>query len=195
MTDEITIQPQGEAPAPVAEAAAPATQSPVDVESIVSARLAEWEEKRIKPLQQLVSERDQLIEQLKTASMSEDEREQLLIEQEEDRLTSLETENWLLRKAGENAEAARLLERWLSTDDPDELFAFAAEVASRQSPATPPPAPAPEPSEQVPDIDRNNPAGLRVPQGTPVTADGQVLDKEFRKNFLQNLAHWPSGGA
>ena len=201
MTDSSDVQPQGDAPAATVETPAQpaATPAPADVESIVSNRLAEFstkfEEERLKPLQRLISERDAEIQRLKTATMSEDEREQLRIEKEEQDRQSFETERWLFNKAKENAAAAELLERWLSTDDPDELYKFAVEIAARQAPATPTPAATPEPSEQVPDIDPNNPARSHVPQGTPVTADGQVLDKEFRKSFLQNLAHWPRDGA
>lgn len=198
-------QPQGDAP--VAPEATTATEQPAalastDVERIVTERLtaaqAAWESKvneRVTGFQQLVSQKDAEIQKLKTASLSDDERDQLRIESQEQSKQDFETEKWLFQKAKENAAAAELLEKWLSTDDPDELFKFATELSSRQAPPAPETPVTPEPSEQVPDIDRNNPSGRQVPPGTPVTADGQVLDKEFRKNFLSNLPYWPTGGA
>ncbi len=203
MTD---TQPQGDAPVAPEATTAPEqpaeTPAPTDVERIVTERLTAaqtaWEAKvneRITGFQRVVSQKDEEIQKLKTASLSDDERDQLRVETEEQSKQDFETEKWLFKKAKENAAAAELLEKWMSTDDPDELFAFATELASRQAPAAPVPPATPEPSDQVPDIDRNNPSGRQVPPGTPVTADGQVLDKEFRRNFLANLAHWPTGGA
>lgn len=196
MTDPATTP---ETPAPEATAAVDATApaAPVvpDVESIVSERLAaftaKFEEERLKPLQREISERDEAIKKLKTASLSEDDREQLLAQEEADRIEAIETENWLLRKARENPAAADLFEKVLKAD-PDEQFAL---FVSLVSPATPTPeAAAPEADAQVPDIDKNNPAGAStlVPPGTPIMPDGTALTPEFRKNFLQNLPGWPT---
>lgn len=201
MTDPATTQPSGDAsaaPAPVADAQ-PAATAP-DVESIVSERLAAaqaaWEAKvneRITGFQRVISEKDEAIRNLQRSSMSDEDRQQLQIEEEEQERQAFETERWLFQKAKENPSAAELFEKVLSIEDPDEQFAVFADIASRLQPAapTPAPTPAPEPSDQVPDIDPNNPRGGSVPAGTPVTADGQVLDKEFRKSFLQNMPFWP----
>lgn len=194
MTDETETQPQGSAPAateaaPAAEAQ-PATTAPVDVESIVSARLSEWEKDRIAPLQRLISERDDKIKELKTASMSEEDRAQLEITEQERERRQFETERWLFKKAKENPKAADFIEKFIGLEDPDEQFALAASVFAIATPETPVPA-APEASEQVPDIDPNNPARAGVPVGTPIGPEGQVLDKEFRAKYLKSLEFWP----
>lgn len=201
MTDETTMQPQGEAPAAEAAPAAPAQpapNAPADVESIVSERLAkaqeEWEAKvneRITGFQRLVSERDEQIKQLKTASMSEEDRAQLEIEEQERERAAFETERWLFNKAKENSTAAEMFQKVLNTEDPEEQWAIFVDIASRLASPAPAPAPQPEPAEQVSDIDRNNPAP-QIANGTPVLADGTVLDKAFRENYLRNLGSvWP----
>lgn len=193
MADPDTTVPQGEvepaAPAPEAPAAAPA--APADVEQIVSQRLAEWEEKRIKPLQKLVSERDQVIQQLKTATMSEEEREQQRIEEEQRRIADLETENWLLKQAQRNPTAVELFQKVLSAEDPEAQFALFEEIANRlNTPATPPaPTPEPEPSETVPDIDPNNPAP--APSDFATLPDGTPINRTLAEEFFRKLGSWP----
>lgn len=148
---------------------------------------------RVKGFQQLISAKDEEIKQLKTASMSEEEREQLLVEETSAYYEGIEAENWILRKAQENAAAAELFDRILNAE-PDEQFRILSEALSRSATTTPTPE-EPDESEQVPDIDLHNPAGTSaaVPQGTPTLPDGTPLTPEFRKNFLQNLQFWPTG--
>lgn len=194
MTDETNTQPQGDT-APAATEAAPAapaqpvTPAPVDVESMVAEKLRTWETERITPLQRLISERDEEIKRLKTASMSEEDRAQLAITEQEQERQRLETENWLLRKANENPKAAELIEKFIGLEDPDEQFALVAQALAAATPATPAPA-EPDESSQVPDIDPNSPAP-RVNPGTPIGPGGQVMDKAFRENFLKSLTNWP----
>lgn len=180
MTDETNTQPQG-VPTPVATQeteAQPVSPAPVDVESIVATKLNEWEESRIKPLQREISQRDETIRQLKTASMSEEQREQQRIEDEQREREAFETERWLFQKSRENAEAASALEKFLSLDDPDEQWAVWSAAFAPKTPVDP----APEPSEQVPDIDPNNPAP-KVPLGQAATGD--QMTREMRQRILQ----------
>ena len=185
MTDETNTQPQG-VPAPVATQepvapeAQPASPAPVDVESMVASKLTEWEEKRIKPLQREISERDEMIRQLKTASMSEDERAQLQIEEQERERQEFETQRWLFQKAQENPQVAGLLEKFIGLEDPDEQFAL---LVKAFTPATPAATPAePDESGQVPDIDPNNPAP-KSPLGQLPTGD--AMTREMRQRILQ----------
>lgn len=191
MTDETNTQPQGDsAPAATAVAEPPATPAPVDVESIVTARLAEWEEKRIKPLQTLLNEKNDEIKRLKTASMSEEDRVQLEIEEHERERQQFETERWLFQKAKENAKAAELIEQFLALEDPDEQFALVAQALSVAAPATPAPV-QPEESEQVPDIDPNNPAPAPSDYGT--LPDGTPINRKLAEDFFAKLGSWPTG--
>ena len=192
MTDETTDQPQG-VPAPVDEDAAPAatetppaSPAPVDVESIVTTRLSEWEEKRIKPLQTLLNERNEEIKRLKTASMSEEQRAQLEIEEQERERQQFETERWLFQKSRENAEAAAALEKFLSLDDPDEQWTI---WSAAFAPKTPEAAPAPEPSDQVADIDHNNPVP-KAPLGQ--IPDGTQMTREMRHRLLKQYDYLES---
>ena len=191
MTDTTDTQPQGD-PAPVADAAPaapvqPATNAPVDVEAIVTSRLSEWEEKRIKPLQTMLNEKNEEIKKLKTASMSEEQRAQLEIEERERRDQALELENWLLRKGRENSKAADFMEKFVSMEDPDEQWSLVASLFADPAPTSPE---EPDDSTQVPDIDPNSPAP-RVASGTPIGPEGQVLDKKYRETFLKGLTSWP----
>lgn len=192
MADPDTTVPQGEVEPAVSAPEAPAatTPAPADVEQIVSQRLAEWEEKRIKPLQKLVSERDQVIQQLKTATMSEEEREQQRIEDEQRRIADLETENWLLKQAQRNPTAVELFQKVLSADDPEAQFALFEEIANRLNTATTPtPTPEPELSETVPDIDRNNPAP--APSDYATLPDGTPINRKLAEDFFAKLGSWP----
>jgi hypothetical protein len=156
---------------------------------MVMSRLTEWEEKRIKPLQREISERDEEIRKLKTASMSEEDRAQLEIEERQRRDEALELENWLLRKGRENPKAAEFLEGvFARMEDLDDLYSFVNGTLAPAAPAAPPAEP--DDSTQVPDIDPNSPAP-RVNPGTPIGPSGQVMDKAFRENFLKSLTEWP----
>lgn len=192
MTDETTDQPQG-VPAPVDEDAAPAvtptppaSPAPVDVESIVATRLREWEEKRITPLQTLLNEKNEEIKRLKTASMSEEQREQLEIEERERERQQFETERWLFQKSRENPQVAGVLEKFLSLDDPDEQFAL---LVQAMTPAAPTPTPTPEASDQVPDVDPNNPVP-KAPLGQ--IPDGTQMTREMRHRLLKQYDYLDS---
>lgn len=193
-------QPQGD-PAPAiatdpASGAAPATTAPVDAEALRAELRAELEtqlNKRVSGLQSTYQEqinaREAEIRRLKTATMSEDEREQARIEEEQAEIQSLQTENWLLKQSSKYPEAVSAFQRILDAGDNETQLAVLVELLSARQPTTPAPA-TPEADSLVPDIDPNNPVRV-VPPGTAIGSQGQVLDKAFRHNYLKNLSEWP----
>lgn len=193
-------QPQGEtAPAIVADpaSATPPAPAPVDAETLRAELRAEFEaamNKRVSGLQstyqEQINEREAEIRRLKTATMSEDEREQARIEEEESRIRSLETENWLLKQSSQHPDAVTAFQRLLSAEDNEAQLAVLVEILSARQPAAPAVPAAPEAETLVPDIDPNNPARAVAP-GTPIGPGGQIMDKAFRHSFLKNLTEWP----
>lgn len=189
MTDlDPTQTPEG-TPAPAAPAPAPA----VDVEAIKAELAAQFNtqmEDRIKGFQRMLNERDEQLRQLQAASLSEEEQEQLAIQEQEQRAQALEAENWLLRKAQENAEAAKLFKEVIEIEDPEEQFGYFAALAQRLSAPAPE---APEPEVQVPDSDPNNPATFYGTPGAEVlTLGGKTYTPSQIDEMLKGMTSWPS---
>lgn len=186
MSDD--TQPQVEAPAqpPAAPAPAPASVSLTpEIEALLNERIAGVQ----RTFQQQLNDRDERIRQLQSASLSEEEREQLAAEERDEELARLETENWLLKQSQKNPKAAEAFQKVLEADDPDAQFEY---IASLLAASTPAPAPTPEPETQVPDVDPNNPPIYsQSNQDTITLPDGRVITEADADRILAGLQFWP----
>lgn len=150
------------APAPQA---APATDAPATTPAFDPAafetKIASLIEERVKGFQRIVSEKDQSIadlqRQLKTASMSEEEREQLAVKEEQDRIEALALENELLKLGQQYPTEVGIVQKMLAGQSVSDYVAALHEALAATK------APTPEPEQEVSDVDRNN------PPATPVT--------------------------
>jgi hypothetical protein len=124
------------------------------------------------------------------AAMSPDQREvaQIEIDQFDAWRSDLETRTWLAERRAEDRELADVFGALAAEDDPDRQWQMLQQWRDTLLEAAQPD----EPELTVPDVDPNNPGPMgRVPAGTPVSADGIPLTREFRRDFLKNLTHWP----
>lgn len=188
MTDGTETQPQGDA-----SAATPPVSTPVDVEALKSeirqALKAELEaeivEARVKPLQRQVSERDEAIQRLKTAGMSESELEQSRVEQEAEENRTLRFNLFLAEQALADASVkpvAETLRKLYVAETQEEQLSLLRALYASAAPQTPAPA-APEAEAGVSDATPPNPASSG-------SGGDLVGDKASRLRFLENLGEW-----
>ena len=144
--------------------AAPATDAPASTPAFDPAafetKIASLIEERVKGFQRIVSEKDQSIadlqRQLKTASMSEEEREQLAVKEEQDRIEALALENELLKLGQQYPTEVGIVQKMLAGQSVQDYVAALHEALASKAPEK-------EPEQEVSDVDRNN------PPATPVT--------------------------
>ena len=131
-----------------------------------------------------LNERDEMIRQLKTATLSEEEREQLAEKEATDYVTKLEQEVWLAREASQKfPKAAPLIQQLFEANGDVESFAAKLESVLNPAPATP------EPVEEVSEVDPNNPPRVPVVGANDfVGPDGQVYTPELRRQILESLS-------
>lgn len=130
-----------------------------------------------------LAERDAIIEQLKTANLSEDEREQLAASEASEHVKSLETQLWLASEASKKyPTAASHLQKLIETDG--DVVAFAEYLESALKPA-----PAPEPEPVISDVDPNNAPRTPVSLASDsfVGPDGQVYTAELQRQILEGF--------
>lgn len=190
MTELDPTQP--DAPAPQA----PATPA-IDVEAIKAELMAQFDAKlneRVSGIQSVyqkqLNERDEQIRQFQAASMSEEELEQLAIQEQEERVAALEAENWLLQQSQKSPKAAELFKQVLDFEDPNEQFAFFEQLAERLTTEAPK-TPSEEPKVQVPDSDPNNPATFYSQGGDVLNLNGKTYTNDQIDDMLKNMASWP----
>lgn len=137
-------------------------------------------EDRVKGFQRMVSDKDQTIadlqRQLKTASMSEEEREQLVAQERSDREEQLALENELLKLGQQYPTEVGIVQKMLAGQS---VTDYVAALHEALKPATPP---TPEPEQEVSDVDRNNPPATPLTSGSTADMitlpDGRVITRE-----------------
>lgn len=178
---------------------APASETPAtpafDPEAFKAQLLAEWEAKtneRISGVQssfqKALNEKDAEIRELKTASLSEDEREQLADQEAQQEIEELRYKAWLYEDAAKRfPNAVPHIQKLFETKGDLPAFAEYLESALHPTPATP----EPEPAETVPDVDPNNAPRSAVAAGADsfVGEDGQVYTPELRQQILASLGN------
>jgi hypothetical protein len=156
-----------------AEASAPAPAQPPDTEAIkaeLRSELTAEFDTRVAGFQTVINQKDEEIRQLKTASLSEEEREQLAESEKDRRIADLEEQVALAKVAKENPQIGEVFQQLAKAESYEEQAAILLKLAT--------PAPPPEPEPAAPsDVDMNNPnptvgeiAG-RMPDGTPITGE------------------------
>ncbi len=161
-----------DAPATPAPAETPAT--PAFDPTAFEAKIASLIEERVKGFQRMVSEKDsritELERELKTASMSEEEREQLTIRERQEADEALRLENALLKLGQQYPNEVAAYQKILERESVEDQIAALHEVLSAGK------TPQPEPEQEVSDVDRNR------PPATPVSAQS-----------TQDMIRLPSG--
>lgn len=191
MPEQIAGQPESDA-----SAQAPAAITQADIDKLIAARDAQFED-RIKGFQRLVADKEtraQALEhelsQLKTAGLSPEEREQLEIEQVRAENAKLQAQLDLKNLASQYADEVPYFERLLAAPSAEEqlqimrdyrtTLAAAALTQSPQAPAAPV-----EPT--VPEVDLNRPLRRETYSGQ-VLADGTVMTEELADRLLAGVA-------
>lgn len=187
MTDETTQPTTTETPAAQPPVAAPAVTPAIspDIEALLNERIAGVQ----RTFQTQLNERDAIINQLKTATLSEDERAQLEQDDRDSELESLRTQIWLSEKAKEHPKAAEVYQKLLSVEDPEAALLLLGQYLASQTPA---PVAPPEPETLVPDVDPNNPSRNPTTDQSFVMPDGTVLTDEIADSILKGMDRWPT---
>lgn len=176
---------------PEAPASQPAQQA-FDPEAFKASLLAEWENKTNERIagvqssfQKLLNEREAEIRELKTANLSEDEREQLAEQEAQAYIDNLEFQVWLANEANKKfSKAAPHIQKLAELDG--DVTAFAEYLEAALSPAL-----EPEPEPVVSDVDPNNAPRTPVAAGPDsyIGPDGQVMTPELRKQILAGFGN------
>lgn len=136
-------------------------------------------------LQSQINERDEVIRELKTANLSEDEREQLAEQEAQAYIDNLEFQVWLANEANKKfSKAAPHIQKLAELDG--DVTAFAEYLEAALSPAL-----EPEPEPVVSDVDPNNAPRTPVAAGPDsyIGPDGQVMTPELRKQILAGFGN------
>ena len=183
------LEGQPEAPAP----SAPASQV-FDPEAFKASLFSEWESKTNERIagvqssfQKLLNEKEAEIRELKTATLSEDEREQLAEQEAQQYIEDLEFQVWLANEANSKFKhAAPHIQKLFETRG--DVAAFADYLEQALTPAA-----QPEPEPQVPDVDPNNaPRVAPTASGdTFIGPDGTPYTPELRKQILAAFGDTP----
>lgn len=190
MPEQIAGQPESDA-----SATAPATLTKDDIDRLIAARDAQFEE-RIKGFQRLVADKEtraQALErelsQLKTASMTPEEREQLEIDQVKAENARLQAALDLKNLASQYADEVPFFERLLASPSAEEQLQVMREyrtaLAEKASPQSPAPAAPAEPT--VPDVDLNRPFRRETYSGQ-MLPDGTLMTDELADRLLAGVA-------
>ena len=163
MAEEVTSQADASA------APQPPAASPGDP---LAAQIAEMQaefEKRIAGFQTVINKQSEEIRELKTASMSEEEREQLTESESKRYIEELERKAALAEFRASHPDIYPVYDRLLKAETPEEQAIILKELVQPKAPEVPTPQPA--------DIDLNNPAASsepvagRMPDGTPISGE------------------------
>ena len=186
MPEQIAGQPDQDASA---QAPAPITQA--DIDKLIAARDAQFEE-RIKGFQRLIADKEtraQALEhelsQLKTAGLSPEEREQLEIEQVKAENARLQAQLDLKNLASQYADEVPFFERLLAAPSAEEQLQVMREYATTlKAPQTPAPVAPVAPAEPaIPEVDLNRPYRRETYSGQRL-ADGTVMNDELADRLL-----------
>ncbi len=143
-------------------------------------QIASLIDERVKGFQRIISERDtrlaDLERQLKTASMSEEEREQLSLRERDEEREQLALENQLLKLGQQYPTEVGIVQKMLSGQSVEEYVAALHEAIAGLK------APEKEPEQEVSDVDRNNPPTIPVAASAGADMitlpDGRVITRE-----------------
>ncbi len=173
------------------EQAPPAQDAPVTTAfdpKELEARFTALIEDRVKGFQRVIGEKDQTIaslqRELKTTSMSEEEREQLAAKERDEEREQLALENQLLKLGQQYPNEVAIVQKMLAGESVTDYVAALHEALKPATPATP------EPEQEVSDVDRNNPAA--TPTSAPAGADmirlrdGNMITREAGIEILKN---------
>lgn len=175
-----------------APASTPATPA-FDFEAFKASLVGELDQKvseRISGIQSVFDKklnelRDTEIRPLKTANLSEEEREQLAEKEAAEYVETLERQVWLANEASKKyPKAVPLIQKLFEAKGDLPTFAESLESLLSPAPATP------EPADEVPEVDPNNPPRVN-PAGTFVLPDGQVMTKELADQILNSFGNTP----
>lgn len=177
---------QPEAPASPETPATPAAPA-FDPEAFL-ARIDEKMNERVSGLQSVfdrkLNEYGSMIEELKTATLSEEEREQLSEQKASEYVEELERKVALAELGQKYSKAAPHIQKLFETQGDVAAFAEYLESTLNPAPATPDPEP------EVPDVDPNRPAPSPAHAG-PLMPDGTVLTKELADSVLASFGDTP----
>ncbi len=144
------------------------------------ARITSLMDERVKGFQRAISEKDQTIadlqRQLKTASMSEEEREQLAVQERQEADEALRLENALLKLGQQGyAREVEIVQKMLQGDSVEAYVTALREAFEAVQPSK-------EPEQEVSDVDRNNPPAMPVAASAGADMitlpDGSVITRE-----------------
>lgn len=179
MSDTTDTAPATEAPTTEQEAPATAAFDPKELES----RFTQMLDKRVGDFQRMISERETQIadlqRQLKTASMSEEEREQLTAQERDEEVERIRMENELLKLGQQYPDEVKIVQRMLEGQSVSDYVTALRESLAAAKPQQP------EPEQEVSDVDKNNPPStpassqdtrdmISLPDGRMVTREQGV---------------------
>ena len=192
MADPIEGQnpaPEASAPqAPVTEQqpAAESQAAPFDPAALEAKLLAQFDQ-RIAGVQsgyqQQINERDERIRELETASLSEEERDELAEQEAEQYVSQLEMQVALQNLSEQYPKAAPHLRKLIEFGSAEEQAQYLEQLFAPAESES-------EPAENVPPVDANNPS-TPVDESTFISPDGQPMTKEMRKRLLESFGDTP----
>lgn len=171
--DELESPALGTAPAPAQPATPDIESIRADIAASIKQELEASFNERVAGFQRLIAERDAELRELKTAGLSEEEREQLARRESEEELEALRRENELLRLSSEFPDEMPIFRQILNAPTAKDQLALLKQIraaqAASQAPAPPPPA-----DPDIPDVLPTNPMrpfeeGVILPDGTVMT--------------------------
>lgn len=153
-------------------------------------RIASLMEERVKGFQRIVQERDDrladLERQLKTASMSEEEREQLAAKEKQEADEALRLENELLKLGQQYPDEVAVVQKMLAGQSVTDYVTALHEAMKATK------APTPEPEQAVSDVDRNNPPATPISaqaaEGMIRLPDGRLITREQGVELLKQAS-------
>jgi len=131
--------------------------------------------------QQQLNERDQRIRELESASLSEEEREELAEKEAEEYVSQLEMRVALQDLSEKFPKAAPHLQKLIQFGSAEEQAQYLESLFA---------PPEPEPAEAVPPVDTNNPSPVASNESV-LNFDGQQLTAEARKRILESFGDTP----
>jgi hypothetical protein len=177
MTDETTggDQPQG---------------TPADLDALVEKMNAKFTEefgKRFSGLQGLLDRRDaeyrQLLDDLKTADLSPEEREQVQASKLQQEVEQLRRKNEILSMRKSHPDEADLLERFLEAQSLEDQLNLLATFRKAEAPNAPEPVEGEAAADGKPTpVDKNNPARPSIPD---LSAAPERMNQDLANQILQ----------
>lgn len=163
MAEEVT------SPAEASAEETPPAASPDDPLAALRAEMTAEFDKRIAGFQTVINKQTEELRELKDASLSDEEREQLVKSESEEYTDKLERELAMAKFVARYPDVAPVYQQLLDAETPDEQAAILKSLAQPKAPEVPATAPA--------DVDPNNPAPTfgtitgRLADGTPISGD------------------------